>query len=68
MFFSVFINAESAKIGRLVGADGFARSIITICDFPSGVVDGSRTQIYLSDSIVKVANPMACGLILRAGS
>ena len=46
-----FIMTESAAIGRLSGAPGLATSTI-ITSTPS------RTQMYLSDSIVVVANEM----------
>jgi hypothetical protein len=62
-----FIIADSAVIGLLTGFVGFAISIITTEDL-FGSVDGSRTQMYFSDSIVKVAKLIELGLIPTAVS
>lgn len=59
-----FISAESAVIGLLNGCIGMFISIITTL-FCGAV---SRTQIYLSDSIVTCVNVMNCGLIPMLGS
>ncbi len=53
-------------MGRLVGFWGFAISIITT-KFLSGAC-WSRTQIYFEDSMVRVANPIAVGVIPNAGN
>lgn len=50
-----FIMAESADIGRLIGFWGSAISTMTTCA-TSPVF--SRTQIYLSDSMVSVLKLM----------
>lgn len=51
-----FIRAESAVIGLLRGCIGIFISMITTL-FCGAV---SRTQIYLSDSIVTLVNVMNC--------
>ena len=56
-----FIMTESAAIGRLSGWPGFATSTM-ITSSPS------RTQMYLSDSIVVVANEMFSAVTPRLDS
>ena len=55
-----FIIAESADIGLLIGCCGVAISIMTTW-LESPIF--SRTQIYLSDSIVRVLNPIVAALM-----
>ena len=55
-----FIMADSAVIGRLMGLAASPRSIITTWAVSPTF---SLTQMYLSDSIVRVANPICCTLI-----
>ena len=55
-----FIMAESAEIGRRVGLLASAISTITTWDCSPTF---SRTQMYLSDSMVRVENPMFEALI-----
>ena len=52
--------AESAEMGRLIGLAVSFMSIMTTCAVSPTF---SRTQIYLSDSIVRVLNPMLAALI-----
>lgn len=59
-----FISAESAVMGLLKGWFGILISIITIL-FCGAV---SRTQIYLSDSMVTCVKVINCGLIPTVGS
>lgn len=59
-----FIRAESAVMGLLRGCIGMFISIITTL-FCGAV---SRTQMYLSDSIVTFVNVMNCWLIPMLGS
>ena len=58
--------AASAPIGRLISCEGLSMSIITTLFVPSGAC--SLIQMYFSDSIVRVANPIAAGLIPRLAS
>ena len=55
-----FIIAESAEIGRLMGLFALSISIMTTCAV-SPIF--SRTQMNLSDSIVRVENPMLAALM-----
>ena len=55
-----FIMAESAEIGRRIGLVVSWRSMITTCAVSPTF---SRTQINLSDSIVRVLKPMFAALI-----
>lgn len=55
-----FMMAESAEIGLLVGLLASAMSIITTCATSPTF---SLTQIYLSDSMVRVEKPMFAALI-----
>lgn len=53
-----FMIAESAVMGRLNGCIGILISMITTLFWG----DVSRTQIYLSDSMVTLVNVTNCGL------
>lgn len=55
-----FMIAESADIGLLVGFCGVAMSMMTTCAVSPTF---SLTQINLSDSMVRVENPMLAALI-----
>lgn len=55
-----FMIAESAEIGLLVGFVASARSTITTCAVSPTF---SLTQMYLSDSIVRVEKPMLAELM-----
>lgn len=55
-----FIIAESAEIGLLVGLLASAKSIMTTCAVSPTF---SRTQINLSDSMVRVEKPMLAALM-----
>lgn len=55
-----FIMADSAVIGLRIGLPGSDRSIITTWEVSPTF---SRTQMNLSDSIVKLANPICCTLM-----
>ena len=57
-----FMMAESAEMGLLIGLVGSCKSIMTTCDVSPTF---SRTQINLSDSIVRVLNPMLDALMPR---
>ena len=59
-----FINAEFAVIGRFRGVIGAAKSTMTT-EFDAPV---SRTQIYLSLSIVTLVKEMNCWFIPKFGS
>lgn len=52
--------AESAVMGLRIGLVASARSMMTTCEVSATF---SRTQMNLSDSIVRVANPICCTLI-----
>lgn len=55
-----FMMALSAEIGRLMGVVGSLMSIITTCACSPTF---SLMQMNLSDSIVRVLNPMFAGLM-----
>ena len=55
-----FIMAESAEMGLRVGLLASAKSIITTCAVSPTF---SRTHMNLSDSIVRVENPMLAALM-----
>ena len=55
-----FMMAESAEIGLLVGFVASAMSTITTCAVSPTF---SLMQMYLSDSIVSVENPMLAELM-----
>lgn len=55
-----FMMALSAEIGRLIGDVGSLMSIITTCACSPTF---SLMQMNLSDSIVRVLNPMFAGLM-----
>jgi hypothetical protein len=55
-----FMIAESAEIGRLIGLFELSISMMTTCAV-SPIF--SRTQMNLSDSIVRVENPMLAALM-----
>ena len=55
-----FIMAESADIGRLIGLEESFMSIMTTWAVSPTF---SRIQMNLSDSIVRVLNPMLAALI-----
>lgn len=55
-----FIIAESAEIGRRIGLFALSMSIMTTCAV-SPIF--SRTQINLSDSMVRVEKPMFAALM-----
>ena len=59
-----FISAESAVIGRFWGANGFAISMMTTLL----VAPVSRTQMYLSDSMVTLVKVMNCWPMPTLGS
>jgi len=52
--------AESAVMGLRIGLAASARSMMTTCEVSATF---SRTQMNLSDSIVRVANPICCTLM-----
>jgi len=55
-----FIMAESAEMGRLMGLEESFMSIMTTCAVSPTF---SRTQMNLSDSMVRVLNPMLAALM-----
>ncbi len=55
-----FMMAESAEIGLLMGFVGSCKSMMTTCAVSPTF---SRTQMNLSDSMVRVLNPMLAALI-----
>merc|ERR1719462_1192594 len=55
-----FMIAESAEIGLLIGLVGSDMSMMTTCAVSPTF---SRTQMYLSDSMVRELNPMFAGVI-----
>lgn len=55
-----FMMAESAEMGLLMGLVGSCKSMMTTCAVSPAF---SRTQINLSDSIVRVLNPMLAALM-----
>lgn len=62
-FSSRCMMADSAEMGRRMTLLASARSMMTTCLAP---FTSSRTQMYRSDSRVRVANPMLAGWIPRA--
>ena len=50
-----FMMAESPEMGRRIGLVGSAMSMMTTCAVSATF---SRTQMNLSDSMVRVLNPM----------
>ena len=52
--------AESAVMGLRIGLVASARSMMTTCEVSATF---SRTQMNLSDSIVRVAKPICCTLM-----
>ncbi len=55
-----FMMAESAEMGRLMGLLASLRSMMTTCDVSPTF---SRTHMNLSDSMVRVLNPMLAALM-----